>query len=59
MGISNRIGGSLHMSDDLWVNRWLLERICENHNYQYHYIQNQKREIGMKLDVILIFLQKK
>jgi len=25
-------GGSLHMSDDLWVARWLLERICENHN---------------------------
>tara|TARA_X000001036_G_scaffold169860_1_gene160708 strand:- start:2078 stop:3073 length:996 start_codon:yes stop_codon:yes gene_type:complete len=26
-------GGSLHMSDDLWVARWLLERICEKHNY--------------------------
>ena len=25
-------GGSLHMSDDLWVARWLLERICEQHN---------------------------
>ena len=25
-------GGSLHMSDDLWVARWLLERICESHN---------------------------
>ena len=24
-------GGSLHMSDDLWVARWLLERICEKH----------------------------
>ena len=22
-------GGSIHMSDDLWVARWLLERICE------------------------------
>ena len=26
-------GGSIHMSDDLWVARWLLERICEKHNY--------------------------
>ena len=25
-------GGSIHMSDDLWVARWLLERICESHN---------------------------
>ena len=24
-------GGSMHMSDDLWVARWLLERICEKH----------------------------
>ena len=24
-------GGSIHMSDDLWVARWLLERICEKH----------------------------
>ena len=24
-------GGSLHMSDDLWVARWLMERICEKH----------------------------
>ena len=24
-------GGSLHISDDLWVARWLLERICEKH----------------------------
>jgi glutamine synthetase len=24
-------GGSLHMSDDLWVARWLLERICEKY----------------------------
>ena len=24
-------GGSIHMSDDLWVARWLLERICEEH----------------------------
>ena len=24
------VGGSIHMSDDLWVARWLLERICEN-----------------------------
>ena len=24
-------GGSLNMSDDLWVARWLLERICEKH----------------------------
>ena len=27
-------GGSLHMSDDLWVARWLLERICEKHKLQ-------------------------
>ena len=25
-------GGSIHMSDDLWVARWLLERICEDHD---------------------------
>ncbi len=25
-------GGSIHMSDDLWVARWLMERICEHHN---------------------------
>ena len=25
-------GGSIHMSDDLWVARWLLERICESYN---------------------------
>ena len=25
-------GGSIHMSDDLWVARWLLERICEKHD---------------------------
>ena len=25
-------GGSIHMSDDLWVARWLMERICEKHN---------------------------
>ena len=24
-------GGSIHMSDDLWVARWLLERIAEKH----------------------------
>ena len=24
-------GGSIHMSDDLWVARWILERICEKH----------------------------
>ena len=24
-------GGSVHMSDDLWVARWLLERICEKY----------------------------
>ena len=24
-------GGSIHMSDDLWVARWLMERICEKH----------------------------
>ena len=24
-------GGSIHMSDDLWVARWLMERICENY----------------------------
>ena len=24
-------GGSIHMSDGLWVARWLLERICEEH----------------------------
>ena len=24
-------GGSIHMSDDLWVARWLLERICEKY----------------------------
>ena len=23
--------GSIHMSDDLWVARWLMERICEKH----------------------------
>ena len=27
-------GGSIHMSDDLWVARWLLERICEKHKLQ-------------------------
>ena len=25
-------GGSIHMSDDLWVARWLLERICEKYD---------------------------
>ena len=25
-------GGSIHMSDDLWVARWLLERICEKNS---------------------------
>ena len=25
-------GGSIHMSDDLWVARWLMERICENND---------------------------
>jgi len=25
-------GGSLHMSDDLWVARWLMEKICDGHN---------------------------
>ena len=25
-------GGSMHMSDDLWVARWLMERICEKHD---------------------------
>ena len=25
-------GGSIHMSDDLWVARWLMERICEKHD---------------------------
>ena len=24
-------GGSIHMSDDLWVARWLMERICEQY----------------------------
>jgi glutamine synthetase len=24
--------GSIHMSDDLWVARWLMERICEQNN---------------------------
>ena len=24
-------GGSIHMRDDLWVARWLMERICEKH----------------------------
>ena len=27
-------GGSIHMSDDLWVARWLLERICEKNKLQ-------------------------
>ena len=27
-------GGSIHMSDDLWVARWLLERICEKYRVQ-------------------------
>ena len=27
-------GGTIHMSDDLWVARWLLERICEKHKLQ-------------------------
>ena len=27
-------GGSLHMSDDLWVARWLMERICEKHGVE-------------------------
>ena len=26
--------GSIHMSDDLWVARWLLERICEKYRVQ-------------------------
>tara|TARA_Y100000361_G_scaffold19682_1_gene15309 strand:+ start:983 stop:1678 length:696 start_codon:yes stop_codon:yes gene_type:complete len=52
-------GGSLNMSDDLWVARWLLERICERTEFQYHYIQNQLKVIGMVLVVILISLQKK
>jgi glutamine synthetase len=25
-------GSSLHMSDDLWVARWLMEKICDGHN---------------------------
>jgi glutamine synthetase len=25
-------GGSIHMSDDLWVARWLMERICEENS---------------------------
>ena len=25
-------GGSIHMSDDLWVARWLMERICEHYD---------------------------
>ena len=25
-------GGSLHMSDDLWVARWLMEKICYKHD---------------------------
>jgi len=25
-------GGSIHMSDDLWVARWLMERICEHYH---------------------------
>ena len=27
-------GGSIHMSDDLWFARWLLERICEKYRVQ-------------------------
>ena len=27
-------GGSLHMSDDLWVARWLMERICEKNEVE-------------------------
>jgi glutamine synthetase len=27
-------GGSIHMSDDLWVARWLLERICEKYRVE-------------------------
>jgi len=27
-------GGSIHMSDDLWVARWLMERICEKHGVE-------------------------
>ena len=27
-------GGSIHMSDDLWVARWLMERICEKHGLE-------------------------
>jgi len=27
-------GGSMHMSDDLWVARWLMERICEKHGLE-------------------------
>ena len=34
MGISNRWSGSIHMSDDLWVARWLLERICEKNRVE-------------------------
>ncbi len=26
------VGGSIHMSDDLWVARWLMERVCEKHD---------------------------
>ena len=40
-------GGSIHMSDDLWAMRWLLERICEKYGIKYPYIQNQSRVIGM------------
>jgi len=25
-------GGSIHMSDDLWVARWLMERICDHYD---------------------------
>ena len=27
-------GGSIHMSDDLWVARWIMERICEKHGLE-------------------------
>ena len=52
-------GGSLHMSDDLWVARWLMERICEKHELVVSLHPKPIEGDWNNQDVTLTFPQKK
>ena len=49
MGISNRTLCWYRSHDELWISRYIMERICENHNILVSWHPKPIKEIGMVL----------